>query len=78
MVFVQLCLSPYEVKKLTSSKPYGDEPYWINCPSHGGGFDSAGRMRAGPALTNLSIPLDVLEVYSNDPRKLEKQTESAP
>ena len=64
---------------LDSSKPFSDsDPYWINCPSHGGRYDSAGRVRAGPPRENLPIPLakfiqqNILEIHSYRSRGLEK------
>ncbi len=61
-----------------ATQPFGGEPYWINCPSHGGRYDSAGRVRAGPAPENLPIPPvrflsnGVLEIRSRDSFSNEK------
>ncbi len=64
---------------LDSTKPITDDvPHWISCPTHGGRYDSAGRVRAGPPPKNLPIPpasfisQNILEVSSRANRNLEK------
>ncbi len=60
------------VVTLSAHKPFGSEPFLINCPSHGGRYDSAGRVRAGPPRKNLPIPpvrflsKGIVEIKSHD------------
>lgn len=57
---------------LPAHAPFGDEPYWIHCPSHGGRYDSAARIRGGPPDRNLPIPPvnllggGIVEIRSHD------------
>lgn len=56
---------------LEAGKPFSGDQSWISCPSHGGKYDSAGRVISGPPPTNLKIPIaefvtnDILEIHTN-------------
>lgn len=82
LVYLPICTHLGSVT-LPSAPPFREEQNWINCPSHGGRFDAAGRVIAGPAPQNLKIPTahflsaDLIKIWPDDPYALERKTREA-
>lgn len=68
---------------LSASPPVNGAVNWIDCPTHGGRFDAAGRVVAGPPSRNLTIPparfvsANTIEIHSHNPFSSEQHVREA-